>query len=140
MSATLRKPIEPRQTQSGVLPLVGEARRLPRDYQSGVTQPWFLKACEAAFKEVARHKELAIALRVDGSNLTKMLKGEIAFDIRKIDDEFGKEYGQRFAEALIEELRIQFGLDDDRQRLARALDGLQYSIRVVADIARKNLR
>lgn len=135
MASTLTARSAQLQNNDVALPMLGEARRLQRTNNGDVYPLWFVQCCDRALDRVMAHKEASITLHTDKGNLSRQRSGEIPWDIRR----FGF-LGQDWAEALIDELRAYFKLDDDGQRLDRALDGLTASVKVIAEIARKGLR
>jgi hypothetical protein len=135
MGAILSDRRAQRQDNDGDLPLLGEARRAQQTHNDDVFPLWFVECCDEALERVMSHKAASITLATDKGNLTRQRKGQAPWDIRR----FGA-LGQDFAEALIDVLRARFKLDNDEDRLNRALDGLTASVKVIAEIARRGLR
>lgn len=80
-------------------------------------------------------KEALIEMGIDRGQFIRQLQGDGHLSVRRLGL-----LPQEFWLALIDELRAHFKLDDDSQRLDRALDGLALSVKTIAEIARKGIR
>lgn len=96
---------------------------------------WLLTLIGDAIDACMSRKEAAFLMRLDQAQLTRNLSGDGHLSVLRLSF-----LGERFFLALLDRLRTHFHLDDDTQRLDRALEGLSSSVKVIAEIARKNLR
>lgn len=77
----------------------------------------------------------ARAMEMDPSYMNRLLDADGHLSVRKLGL-----LPEAFWRALIDELRAHFKLDDDAERLERALDGMQASLSVIGEIARKGVQ
>ena len=97
---------------------------------------WILKRIDAALERAfpGQKGNGALTMEMDPSYVNRLLDGDGHLSVRKLGL-----LGENFWRALLDEVREHFGMDDDAARLDRALDGLQASAKVIAEIARKGL-
>jgi hypothetical protein len=134
MSASLARDRRPVEDLALDLPLIGATP--PRQTTvNPIAADWILPLIGRAIDRVMQRKEAAITMGMDQAQMTRQLSGDGHLSIRKLGL-----MPEAFWLALIDELRAHFKLDDDSQRLDRALDGLTASVKVIAEIARKGLR
>lgn len=135
MGASIARSAAQHQDNDGVLPLVGAARHAQPTDNGEVFPLWFVECCDRALARVMAHKEASITLKTDKANLSRQRHGEKPWDIRR----FGL-LDRDFADALIDELRVHFKIDDDADRLRRAIEGRAACDRVIDELARKAIR
>lgn len=141
MSASVAKSTRHVEVTSGDravrLPLIGAARSHPTvtSGSESVAGDWILPLIRRAQERVMSQKEALYVIGIDKAQYIRNLNGEGHLSVRRLGL-----LPEDFWRALIDELRAHFKMDDDSERLARALDGLQSSVTVIADIARKALR
>jgi hypothetical protein len=96
---------------------------------------WFLACVERAIDAVGQKKVAALTMGVDRGLLTNQLKGEGHLSARRLGL-----MDQPFWEALIDELRVHFGMDNDAERLDRAIEGATRCLQQIGAIARKGMK
>lgn len=96
---------------------------------------WILPLVARAIDQSMSRKEAALTMQIDQAQMTRQLAADGHLSIRKLGV-----LGESFWLNLADGIRAHFGLDDDEQRLDRALDGLSASVQVIAQIARKRRR
>jgi hypothetical protein len=123
------------QSQVG-LPLIGEARtdRAPTLGQN-TDGDWILPLIKRAQERSMSQKDAVITMGIAKTQYIENLQGVGHLSVRKLGM-----LPQAFWEALADELRAHFQLDNDTERLDRALDGLASCVKVIGEIARKGLR
>jgi hypothetical protein len=118
------------------LPLIGAARsHSPVTSSDSHEGDWILALIQRAQERVMQQKEAVITLGIDRAQYIRQLQGDGHLSVRRLGL-----LPEAFWLALVDELRAHFKLDDDSQRLDRALDGLTASVKVIAEIARRGLR
>lgn len=125
------------QVPSGDLPLIGAARTshpivTSSDCDGG---DWILPLVRRAQERVMAQKEAVLTMGLDKAQYIRQLGGEGHLSIRRLGL-----LDEHFWRAFIDELRAHFHMDDDTERLRRALDGLQASVSVIGEIAMKAVR
>jgi hypothetical protein len=96
---------------------------------------WFLSCVERAIDRVGQKKDAALTMGIDGGQLKNQLKGEGHLSARRLGL-----MPREFFEALIDELRIFYGLDDDAERLDRAIECVTRGMQQISAIARKGIK
>lgn len=124
------KASEPRL--SGLIGAVREAQATLKPLEGG---EWFLGCCERAMDRVGQKKAAALTMGVDAGLLKNQLKGDGHLSARRLGL-----MGQDFWEALIDELRVHFVLDNDAERLDRAIEGATRCLQQIGQIARKGIK
>ena len=124
------RPVEPRL--SG---LIGAVRNTQAPLKSLEGVDWFLVCVERAMASVGQKKVAALTMGVDAGLLTNQLKGEGHLSARRLGL-----LEQPFWEALIDELRAHFGMDNDAERLDRAIEGATRCLQQIGQIARKGIK
>ena len=119
------------------LPMLGAARTDPTPTvgQTSDGGDWILPLIRRAQERVMSQKDAYLSMGMSKTHYIEQLQGEGHLSVRRLGL-----LGEDFWLALVDELRAHFHLDDDTQRLDRALDGLSSSVKVIAEIARKGLR
>lgn len=121
------------QSQVG-LPIIG-AVRTDRTPTAGQDGDWILALVKAAQERVMSQKEAVLTMGVAKTQYIENLQGTGHLSIRRLGL-----MPQAFWEALIDELRTHFHMDDDSERLERALECINRGIQQVGEIARKGLK
>jgi len=93
---------------------------------------WILPIVRRAQERVMSQKAAVITMGMSKTHYIEQLQGTGHLSIRRLGL-----LGEDFWRALIDELREHFGLDNDAERLERALDGLSSCVQVIADVSRK---
>lgn len=124
------KPVE--QRLSGLIGAVRPTQAALNALEGG---DWFLLCVERAIEAVGQKKAAAITMGVDAGLLKNQLKGEGHLSARRLGL-----MGPDFWEALIDELRIHFGMDNDSERLDRAIEGATRCLQQIGAIARKGIK
>lgn len=124
------KPVEPRL--SGLIGAVRNTQAPLKDLEGG---EWFLGCIERAMDRVGQKKAAAITMGIDGGQLKNQLKGEGHLSARRLGL-----MGRDFFEALIDELRVFYQLDNDAERLDNALECVTRGMQQIAQIARKGIK
>lgn len=125
----------PRQAEDKALdlPLIGATpNRQPT--VNPLEGGWILPLIACAIDQTMQRKEAAILMGLDAGQMTRQLSGEGHLSVRRLGM-----LGEEFWLALADGLRRHFGIDNDAQRLERALDGLAASVKVIGEIARKGV-
>lgn len=117
---------------SGLIGAVPNTQAALKELEGG---EWFLGCIERAMDRVGQKKSAAITMQIDAGQLKNQLKGEGHLSARRLGL-----MGRDFFEALIDELRAFYGLDNDAERLDRALECIQRGVQQVGEIARKGLK
>lgn len=84
---------------------------------------------------MSQKKAAAITMGIDAGQLKNQLKGEGHLSARRLGL-----MGRDFWEALIDELRAFYQMDNDQERLDRAMECVTRGMQQIADIARKGIR
>ena len=139
MSASLARDRRPAPVQrvdpQSTLPLLGAAKGPAQVHTPD--GDWILGLIGKAIERVYAEKKgnAAREMGMDASYLNRLLAADGHLSVRKLgllpDD---------FWLALVDELRAHFKVDNDAERLDRALDGIAAGLKVVGEIARKGLR
>ncbi len=119
MPRSLQDGDRPVPLQSLELPLVGAARRstsLPTTFQDSEAQ-WLMPLVAAAIDATMARQEAGILMGVDGSTLTKNLKGEGHLSVRRLGV-LPVDFWGHFATAL----RVHFGLLNKAELIEQAND------------------
>lgn len=139
MAAILSDRHAQQEGKTGALPLLGEVPRTQHP-RNAVASPWLVSLMATALKDEFSLKEIAFFLETDKGNASRVLAGNQAFDLRRLDARMNDDERDRYGRALVDRLRERFQMGSDAERLDRALDGLTASVKVIAEIARKGLR
>lgn len=121
--------LEPRL--AGLIGAVPDTQRSLKSLEGG---DWFL-GCVARAIDASMESRKAAAItmgNLDQGQLSENLKGEGHLSARRLGL-----LGQEFWLALIDEIREHFKIDDDADRLRRALDARAACDKVIEEIARK---
>lgn len=118
------------------LPMLGAARtdRTPTVGQDEGGD-WILPLVKRAQERVMSQKAAILTMGMSKTHYIENLQGTGHLSVRRLGL-----LGEDFWRALIDELREHFGLDNDAERLERALDGLSSCVQVIADVSRKAVR
>lgn len=118
------------------LPLIGEARTdlTPTSGQS-TDGDWILPLIKRAQERVMQQKVAVATMGIAKTQYIENLQGVGHLSVRRLGL-----MPEDFWLALIDELRAHFRLDSDSERLERALSGLQLSVQVIGEIARKGVQ
>jgi hypothetical protein len=118
------------------LPLIGAARSHTPVTSSDLTVgDWILPLIQRAQERVMAQKEAVLTMGIDRAQYIRSLQGEGHLSVRRLGL-----LGEDFWRALIDELRAHFKLDDDAERLRRALDAKRACEAVIEEIAMKAIR
>ena len=119
------------------LPLIGAARSHPTvtSGDDAVAGDWILPLIRKAQERVISQKEAVYALGIDKSQYIRNLNGEGHLSVRRLGL-----MPQAFWEALIDELREHFGIDNDEERLSRAFDAMGSALSTIREITTKARR
>lgn len=122
------------QGTPGDLPLIGAARSSHPAVTSGDCHggDWVLPLVRRAQERVMQQKHAILTMGIDKAQYIRQLDGDGHLSIRRLGL-----LDENFWRAFIDELRAHFHLDNDAERLRRALDGLQASVSVIGEIAMK---
>lgn len=124
------KPVE--QRLSGLIGAVRDTQDTLKDLEGG---DWLLACADRAIDRVMQRKVAATTMRIDGGLMTNQLKGVGHMSLRRIGL-----MPREYFEAWIDEIRTHFQMDNDAERLDRALECVERGLRQVGEIARKGLR
>lgn len=134
MAPTVAAPRRPREVQAldpqSTLPLIGSARGPSTVHP--VDGDWILPLACRAIDRVMSRKDAALTMGKDQSQLARELSADGHLSIRRLGL-----LPEDFWRAFIDELRAHFHMDNDAERLRRALDALQASVSVIGEIAVK---
>jgi hypothetical protein len=121
------------QQQVG-LPIMGAVRTdpTPTARQDG---DWILPLIKAAQERVMSQKEAVLTMGVAKTQYIENLQGTGHLSVRRLGL-----LPQAFWEALIDELRVHFRMDDDAERLDRAFECVQRGMQQIQAIARKGIK
>lgn len=113
------------------LPLVGAARTdLSLTEGQSADGDWILPLVKRAQERVMSQKEALLTMGMAKNQYIENLHGVGHLSIRRLGL-----LPEDFWRALIDELRAHYHMDNDADRLRRALDGLQASVSVIGEIA-----
>jgi hypothetical protein len=132
MGATLSDRRAQRQDNTGDLPLIGETPRRQPIVNSDEGGLWILPLVQRAVERSVGHKAAALDAGMDKGQWSRQLAGDGHLSIRRLGL-----LPQEFWLELIDELRAHFKLDNDRERLERAFDGVFSALKTIQDISRK---
>lgn len=124
------KPSEPRL--SGLIGAVRNTQSTLKEFEGG---EWFLACVERSIESVGQKKAAASTMQIDGGLLKNQLNGVGHLSARRLGL-----MPQEFWEALIDELRAHFGMDNDAERLDRAIEGATRCLQQIGQIARKGIK
>jgi hypothetical protein len=138
MSATMpnrRTDAEATRGQAQVsLPMLGAART-DRTLTASQDGDWILPLIKVAQERVMSQKAAVITMGIAKTQYIENLQGVGHLSVRKLGL-----MGEDFWLALIDELRAHFKIDNDADRLERALDGVNACLSVIGHIARKGIK
>lgn len=117
---------------SGLIGAVRNTQATLKELEGG---EWFLSCVERAIDRVGQKKDAALTMGIDGGQLKNQLKGEGHLSARRLGL-----MGRDFFEALIDELRVFYKLDDDAERLDRAIECVNRGMQQIAAIAKKGIK
>lgn len=123
------------QVNSGDLPLIGVTPRRQQPINSDEGGLWILPLIARAIERSVGHKAAAITAQMDKGQFSRQLAGDGHLSVRRL-----AMMGDAFWLELIDVLREHFKLDNDADRLDRALDAITSGLKVVGEIARKGIR
>lgn len=123
------------QSQVG-LPIMGAVRtdRTPTEGQD-VAGDWILPLVKRAQERVMSQKDAVLTMGVAKTQYIENLQGVGHLSIRRMGL-----LPQAFWEALIDELRIHFRMDNDAERLDRAAECVSRGLDQIVAIARKGIK
>ena len=126
-----------REVTTGDLPLIGVAPSSHRAVtpSDDAVGDWILPLVKAAQERVMSQKAAVITMGIDKAQYIRNLQGDGHLSIRRLGM-----LGEDFWLALIDELRTHFKIDNDADRLERALDGVNACLSVIGQIARKGIK
>lgn len=137
MARTIAARIGHHQDNSLDLPLIGAAPARSGSQQTvnSVDDAWILPLVQRAVERTIGHKAAAISAGMDKGQWSRQLSGDGHLSVRRLGL-----LGEDFWLALMDELRAHFHLDDDADRLDRALDAVTSGMKVIGEIAKKNVK
>lgn len=118
------------------LPIIGAVRtdRTPTERQ-GAEGDWILPLVKAAQERVMSQKAAVLTMGIAKTQYIENLHGVGHLSVRRMGL-----LPREFWEALIDELRAHFQMDNDAERLDRAIEGATRCLQQIGAIARKGIR
>lgn len=105
------------------------AQETLKDLEGG---DWLLAAAESAIDQVMQRKVAASAMKIDAGLMTNQFKGIGHMSLRRVGL-----LPQDFFEEFIDQIRAHFQMDNDAERLDRAIEGATRCLQQIGQLARK---
>ena len=96
---------------------------------------WLLGCADRALDRVTARKSAALTMKIDAGLMTNQLKGVGHFSLRRLGL-----MDRDYFNAFIDEIRAHFQMDDDEERLDRAIECVTRGMQQISALARKGIR